>query len=83
MADSATGGPGAGRTYIVHYRREDGTEASGQAEPNARGGFSWLAPEDCAAITGIEETGGGGGRDHPGFGGGESASARPGSAPAP
>jgi hypothetical protein len=60
MPDTATGGPGADRTYIVHYRRTDGTEASGQAEPDEHGGFSWLAPEDCAAVTGLTEAGGGG-----------------------
>ena len=56
----AAGGSGASSMYTVHYRRTDGTEASGQAEPNEFGGFSWLAPEDCAAVTGLTEVGGGG-----------------------
>lgn len=73
MAD-ITGGPGAGNTYTVHYRRKDGTEASGIAESNDHGGFSWIAPEDCAAITGISEVGGGGRSPQPnGWGGGEPA----------
>ncbi len=56
----AAGGSGTSSMYTVHYRRTDGTEASGQAEPNEFGGFSWLAPEDCAAVTGLTEVGGGG-----------------------
>jgi hypothetical protein len=47
-------------TYTVHYQRTDGTEATGQAEPDGHGGFSWLAPEDCAAVTGFTTAGAGG-----------------------
>jgi len=62
MADSATGGPGADRTYVVHYRRKDGTEATAPFETvGDRFRYSWTAPEDCVAVTGVEETGGGGG----------------------
>jgi len=52
--DTATGGSGAGRTYTVHYRRKDGTEATGQMHPDGHGGLVWHAPEDCAAITEVE-----------------------------
>jgi len=62
MAET-TGGPGTSCTYTVHYQRMDGTEASGQAEPDEHGGYSWLAPEDCAAVTGLTVTGGGGSRE--------------------
>jgi hypothetical protein len=55
----AAGGTGADRRYVVHYRRTDGTEA---AETMTADGCrtTWTAPEDCAAVTGIEITGGGG-----------------------
>ncbi len=62
MADSATGGPGADRTYIVHYRRMDGTEATAPIEMTGdRGRYSWTAPEDCVAVTEIECPPAGGG----------------------
>jgi hypothetical protein len=54
------GSNGGGEIHIVHYRRKDGTEATGRLEPSDRGGLSWFAPEDCEAITGIESIGGGG-----------------------
>jgi hypothetical protein len=46
--------------YMVHYRRKDGSEASGPIGRDGHGGLSWSAPEDCAAITGITELAGGG-----------------------
>ena len=62
---------------LVHYRREDGTEETAVMNPDGYGGWVWTAPEDCAAITGISEVGGGGGQGlgevtgGPGWGGGE------------
>jgi hypothetical protein len=48
--------------YVVHYRRKDGTEATAPFETvGDRYRYSWTAPEDCVAVTGVEETGGGGG----------------------
>jgi hypothetical protein len=70
MADTSAGGPGGNRMY-VRYRRKDGSEATAPFETTGDGlRYSWTAPEDCVAVIGFEEIGGGGGRDALRCGGG-------------